>query len=274
LHRQLRDLDRWYRDLEAPRRARGEAWRRFFVTSATSVVAVVASLVVLHQQGIVVRFDGVGRLVGRGPSVSPEGARGSYRFLATQPSGSRVPVSYNPCKPIHVVVNDDLAPASADALLDSALDRVAEVTGLTFVRDGRTDELPSSDRPAEDPGRYGRGWSPVLVAWTTPEIDHGLEGDVVGLGGSTRVSDTISGRLRYVTGTIALDTPAMRRVLQRSDGVLAARAIVMHELGHVVGLGHVDDPGELMYDDNVGRTDFGPGDLRGLAILGRGACAG
>jgi len=130
------------------------------------------------------------------------------------------------------------------------------------------------DRPTEDPGRYGPGWSPVLVAWTTPEVDHGLEGAVVGLGGSTRVSDTISGRLRYVTGTIALDTPAMRRVLQRSDGVLAARAIVMHELGHVVGLGHVDDPGELMYDDNVGRTDFGPGDLRGLAILGRGACAG
>jgi predicted Zn-dependent protease len=77
-----------------------------------------------------------------------------------------------------------------------------------------------------------------------------------------------------VTGIVALDTPTMRRVLQRSDGRLAARAILMHELGHVVGLAHVDDPGELMYDDNVGRTSFGPGDLRGLAALGRAPCIG
>jgi hypothetical protein len=272
MQRQLRELDRWYRDLEEPRRARGEAGRRFFVMSATGVVAVVASLVVLHQQGIAVSLDGVGRLVGRGPSVTPE-VGGSYRFLATQP-GTRVPVTYNPCRPIHVVVNDDLAPSSADALLDSALARVSAVTGLRFIRDGRTDEMPSSGRPAEDPGRYGRGWSPVLVAWTTPEVDRGLEGRVVGLGGSTRLSDPLTGRVRYVTGTIALDTPAMRRVLERPDGALAARAILMHELGHVVGLGHVEDPGELMYDDNVGRTDFGPGDLTGLAVLGRGACVG
>jgi hypothetical protein len=151
---------------------------------------------------------------------------------------------------------------------------VSDVTGLTFVRDGRSDELPSSDRPVEDAGRYGPGWSPVLVAWTTPEVDHGLDGRVVGLGGSTRLMDPATGRVRYVTGTIALDTPAMRRVLQRSDGVLAARAIIMHELGHVVGLAHVKDAGELMYDDNVGRTDFGPGDLTGLAVLGRGPCVG
>ena len=273
MQRQLRDLDRWYRNVDAPRRGRGDGWRRFFVTSATTVVAVVAALVVLHQQGVVVNLEGVSRLVGRGPSVAPGGG-GAYRFMATQPGSSTVPVSYNPCRPIHVVVNDELAPRTADALLDSALARVAEATGLKFVRDGRTDELPSAHRPTEDVGRYGRGWSPVLVAWTTPEVDHGLEGKVVGLGGSTRMSDPLSGRERYVTGTIALDTPSMRQVLQRPDGMMAARAILMHELGHVVGLAHVHDRGELMYDDNAGRADFGPGDLRGLAVLGRGACAG
>ena len=51
-----------------------------------------------------------------------------------------------------------------------------------------------------------------------------------------------------------------------------AQAIVDHELAHVVGLGHVDDPGELMYDDNLGRTTYGPGDREGLARLGSISC--
>jgi hypothetical protein len=46
----------------------------------------------------------------------------------------------------------------------------------------------------------------------------------------------------------------------------------MHELAHVVGLAHVDDPRELMYADNLGHQAFGPGDLTGLAALGRGRC--
>jgi hypothetical protein len=39
-----------------------------------------------------------------------------------------------------------------------------------------------------------------------------------------------------------------------------------------VGLDHVEDPGELMYADNVGRVTLGPGDRRGLAALGSGQC--
>ncbi|HEY0889152.1 MAG TPA: matrixin family metalloprotease [Nocardioides sp.] len=52
----------------------------------------------------------------------------------------------------------------------------------------------------------------------------------------------------------------------------AAQAVVMHELGHVLGLDHVPDPGELMHDENTGRVDFGPGDLEGLARLGATEC--
>ena len=34
----------------------------------------------------------------------------------------------------------------------------------------------------------------------------------------------------------------------------------------------VDDTAELMYADNVGLLEFGPGDREGLAALGRGRC--
>ena len=40
----------------------------------------------------------------------------------------------------------------------------------------------------------------------------------------------------------------------------------------MVGLDHVDSDDELMYEDNIGQTDLGPGDLEGLAKLGAVDC--
>jgi Matrixin len=275
MHRQLRELDRWYAAGGSPRRGGlREAGRRLVVSLATAAVAVVATLTVLHHEGVVVDLDGIARRVGAGPARASEGS-GSFAFMSTQPGRPDVPVTYDPCKPIHLVVNERLAPAGqAEPLLGSALAAVTAATGLDFVRDGVTDELPGPHRAARDRARYGGGWSPVLVAWTTPGVDPGLSGDVAGRGGSAGVSDPLTGERRFVTGTVSLDAPALQAILRRRDGVAEARAILMHELGHVVGLAHVDDPRELMYDDNVGRTEFGPGDLQGLAALGRGPCAG
>jgi len=53
---------------------------------------------------------------------------------------------------------------------------------------------------------------------------------------------------------------------------VAARAIVMHEFGHLVGLSHVPVTSQLMYADNIGQRAFGPGDREGLRQLGLGPC--
>lgn len=153
------------------------------------------------------------------------------------------------------------SPSSARAILTTAIDRVSAATGLSLVVDGPTDEVASVDRPNTDQARYGTGWSPVLVAWTNPNRIAQLDGRVAGTGGS-----------RYVTGTVYLDGPDLQHVLNRRRGTSEVTAIVMHELGHVVGLAHVEDRTQLMNEDNVGRTAFGAGDLRGLARLGDGPC--
>jgi hypothetical protein len=268
MHRQLRELDRWYAQQSRPAPRRGDGRRRFLVGGCTALIVVLAGGHVLHSQGLEVGLDGIHARHGAGPSAPVPGS-GSYRFLAHQTGRPDDPVTYDPCRSVAVVVNDAIAPPGTDRILDEALSDVAGATGLTFARNGRTDEQPGRSRPL----RYGSGWSPVLVAWTTPDVVPGLRGRPVGLGGSARVPDHLAGRWTFVTGTVSLDTPAIRRILQRPNGTDEVRAILMHELGHVVGLAHVDDPGELMYADNIGLTAFGPGDLTGLAALGRGRCA-
>lgn len=51
------------------------------------------------------------------------------------------------------------------------------------------------------------------------------------------------------------------------------RRLVLHELGHLHGLDHVDDPNERM-DPSLAASTWGPGDLVGLLVTHDGGCAG
>jgi hypothetical protein len=53
--------------------------------------------------------------------------------------------------------------------------------------------------------------------------------------------------------------------------------LLMHELGHAVGLGHAHDERDVMFPviTTASRAQWGPGDLAGLALVGKGAgCIG
>lgn len=194
----------------------------------------------------------------------------SYAFMATKPSGE--PVRFDPCRPIHLVVNNALAPARSEQLLREASQAVSTATGLVFVINGSTDEPPRDQRPPIDVARHGNRWAPVLVAWTDPATAPGLAGRVAGLAGPTMAPYRTEDQMHWVSGSVLLDGPTFSDILQRPDGYEKARAIVMHELAHLVGLTHVHDAVELMNDDNNGRTTFGSGDVEGLRRLGGGPC--
>lgn len=207
---------------------------------------------------------------GRLAPAVPVTTRGSYAFLHTTPEGA--PVGYDPCRPVRYVVQPDGMPNGGEQLVAEAARQLGAATGLVLEYVGPTDEPAVIERVLIQPERYGDAWAPVLVAWSDETATPELAGDVAGVGGSAVVPGADGTGQWLAAGRVVLDVADVGALLERRDGWAKARALVVHELAHVLGLDHVADPTELMYPVNATRTDLGPGDRAGLALLGQVAC--
>jgi hypothetical protein len=204
------------------------------------------------------------------PSMSAPAAS-SYAFIATHSDGVS-PVTFDPCRPIHYVVRSSEAPAEGDVLITEAMERISVATGLQFIADGATSEPPTAERANFQPDRYGDRWAPVLIAWSSPTEFNGLAGSVIGVASSAPV-ETDGGEQALVSGQVALDTAQLSDLLRYNGGRSITVATITHELAHLVGLAHVNDPQQLMYPSARPLvTNLGSGDRAGLAALGSGTC--
>jgi hypothetical protein len=199
----------------------------------------------------------------------PVGGDGKYRFTGISDDGA--PITFSPCRPIRYVIRPDNQPKGGSALIRSAISDLSAATGLVFVDDGTTTEPISSQREPYQPERYGERWAPVLIAWATPQEVPEFDIDVVGQAGPQGVSRS-DGTGAYVTGEVYLDPDGLTE-LRESDGKRVAKAVILHELGHLVGLAHVADRTQLMHPEtSADITTYQAGDLTGLAKLGTGPC--
>jgi hypothetical protein len=196
------------------------------------------------------------------------GASGDgYAFVHTRDNGE--PVRWSTCAPIRYVVRPHNEPVGARGLLEESIQRISKATGLKFHNAGTTNEAPARRRGLYQPDRYGDRWAPVLIAYSGPSEDARLSGQAAGYGGPAYVT-VGGGTPRYVSGSVVFDVEQMMSM----GGEEAVRAVMLHELAHLVGLAHVDERGQLMNPVIYGRqvTDLQQGDLAGLGELGDGEC--
>ena len=179
------------------------------------------------------------------------------------------PARWDPCTPIAVVVQERWAPAHGRRDLAEALQRLSAASGLRFTDEGSTDELPSTSRAAYQPERYGERWAPLLVGWAPRSMTDLEIGDgVQGLSLSVAVPST--GGPSLVTGQVVLD--ADNRLSAGFGPGTTEGEVLLHELAHAIGLGHVLDPTQVMYSTTTdSESQFGAGDRAGLAALGASA---
>jgi hypothetical protein len=188
----------------------------------------------------------------------------TYSFMETVEGQ---PVTYSSCRPIQVAVYPAGGPPNAEQLVREAVARMRTATGLDIVVTGVF-------------GGHAPNWNfeagpvhpddPISVSWQDGDAIAELTDHTAGLGGS-RILTGPNGSKRLVAGTIAVSRDYYALLTERGDHD-EALAVLLHEFGHVFGLGHVDSPRELMYHGNIDLTSFGPGDLEGLRLLGQGPC--
>ena len=196
------------------------------------------------------------------------GGDGTYTFRGHQPGDPSTPVTFSSCKPILVEINFDGVhrPEVMKRLILSAMGEVSAASGLQLQYVGPTTRRPRW--PDHTLTLEGGAW-PVLVAFADADELPRIHGNA-GLGGGTPMTDGTVYSL--ATGNVALNREVFNGLHDRYQGLAHGRATVMHELGHVLGLGHVRDGGEVMNENGHGTTELGPGDRRGLAALGKGPC--
>jgi hypothetical protein len=245
----------------------GTPGRRLRVLAAAAAVVVAATIAAVALGVLAV---GANRTP---PSASVTTGASSEGFSVWERNDDGTPVRWDPCSPVEVLLATADAPEGAGDDLEDAVTTLREATGLDVVVTGTTDRRPSGDRLPYQPEEHGERWAPILVAWAPPGAD-GLPLRDTDRGLAIPIAVGPPGDRTYVSGQVVLNAERHDLRSGRGDRADSWGATILHELMHVLGLGHVDDPDELMHvHPGEGPVRLGSGDLAGLRAIGAdGGC--
>ncbi len=228
--------------------------------------------------------------------LSAQPANGPYDFLFDRQNflTSRVrpnptqTISYNACDPIRYALNIDIADDAAIADIITSIEKVERGSGIDFQFAGVTsagmnisDEILQPERAVPElslPYKYLPPGADVVIGYSTPE-DSPRNPGVVGVAGGLGTPDGQMFRGFAVIYLASLGSSTQRQ------------GTITHELGHLLGLGHVSDRdpfsgapstayqgldpaagtwatatlrAQLMYPELTANSDLAVGDLQGF----------
>ena len=193
------------------------------------------------------------------PSVPLTGVGGPpptqpYAFSRLTSAG---PLRWNPCQPIRYTVNLGGYDPSARVMINEAVERLQAATGLPLVPAGDTTFTPTSAAPTQS----GAASADIVIALSDSAHTDLVPGSIVGMTNILYSSVIVKASVVVDMGDVAA------RPEWSSTG---AGPVLLHELGHAVGLAHVADSTQLMnaIASPGGPTTYGAGDLTGLWQVG------
>ena len=220
----------------------------------------------------------------------PAGATTAYSVTRTNDpaTGHQTVVRWAPCtitstgaiKTHYITYRVNTAGvASRVRLVKNALAKVTAGSGLQFRYLGTTSYVPhnavlhypSGDRTVFDAAQErARTGAELVIAWAKGSASNLLTPSEAGVG-TVSWSGNYTAQLRIVQAAVV-----MRRGVSLEPGFTAGAsvgALLLHELGHAVGLNHVQLKSQTMYPTigSWSRGWYHYGDLAGLRAVGRPA---
>lgn len=201
-----------------------------------------------------------------------------YKLMTSTVSGKKYVAQWYPCAAPPVLTYQVNAAAAGDvpaAMSDvsAALEQVSKATGFAFKFTGMTDYVPTS---SSFPSAKPKG-ADIVISWVNSQgpnssdllgADKGSFAD--GTGGSSMAVWTAGGTTHAASTAGFVVMNAQSKVPAGfGDGVTRGQ-VLLHELGHVMGLAHIDDSRQLMYPliTAASSAHYSRGDLAGLKRLG------
>lgn len=194
------------------------------------------------------------------PSYTPAGRASEYDYMVHSTTAR-----WDPCGVIGWRINDRQATTGALRDLRTAFARLRQATGFRFVYRGTTNVIPQSDSFDS----YPRD-TQIVVAWVRrgqTSLFAGQPSNADAVGSPYYLMGYHNGdgsdAWKIAKGAVVIDSRV--RIAAGYGTGLTRGDILLHELGHVMGLGHVDAGGEMMNPYLTrGVARYGRGDLNAL----------
>jgi hypothetical protein len=192
-------------------------------------------------------------------------ARGSATAYKINKNPNGTVTRWNPCDgPITVRVNPTGGGAGALADAQNAIKALKAATGLNLVYSGTTSFIPRSTNSPSQPAK-------IVISWANRSQSDYLVAGALGEGGWRSTGTSANGSTwnwKIVSGFVVVDTGA--KLTPGFGRGYSRGALLMHELGHVAGLGHTSQATQVMSTTltSTSYAAWGSGDRTGLGVVG------